>query len=233
MEHQGGQLQKPPFELSVFINCPFDDEYLPILHALAFVIHDCGFVARLAVEDIGSNETRLDKIVRIVRESKYSIHDISRVELSPNSPLPRFNMPFECGLALGAIRYGSKAGRDFLLMSGEPFQEKITLSDLAGQDPKNHHNDPKLAIGSVRSFLAAKTDSRTRGSDAISKRYEKFLGDLPLIAKRLHLSNDEVLSFDYLRDYLQISVEWIARDADQSVKRKTAKTPSPTPRTKR
>lgn len=132
-----------PFERGVFVNCPFDSDFLPILHAILFTIHDCGFIARIAVEDTGSNETRLDKIARIIRESRYSIHDISRVEITPASPLPRFNMAFECGLALGAIRYGSTPGRDFLFMSGQPHEDKLTLSDLAGQDPKAHKNDPK------------------------------------------------------------------------------------------
>ena len=95
---------KLPFASSVFVNCPFDADYLPLLHAMLFAIHDCGFIARVAVEDIGSNEMRIEKIVRIISESCYSIHDISRVEVS-KSKLPRFNMPFECGLAMGAIRY--------------------------------------------------------------------------------------------------------------------------------
>jgi hypothetical protein len=131
-----------PFERCVFVNCPFDDDFLPIQQAILFTIHDCGFIARTAVEDTGSNETRLDKIARIIRESRYSIHDISRVETTPDSPLPRFNMAFECGLAMGAIRYGAMPGRDFLFMSSEPHQDKLTLSDLAGQDPKAHRNDP-------------------------------------------------------------------------------------------
>ncbi len=109
-----------PVELCVFLNCPFDDAYLPLLHGMLFAIHDCGYVARIALEDTGSNETRIDKIVRIIRESRLSIHDISRVELSEPSKLPRFNMPFECGLAMGAIRFGASTQRDFLLLSPSP-----------------------------------------------------------------------------------------------------------------
>jgi hypothetical protein len=41
------------------------------------------------------NETRLDKIVRFIKASKYSIHDICRVELTRTGALPRFNMAFE------------------------------------------------------------------------------------------------------------------------------------------
>lgn len=209
-----------PFERCVFVNCPFDDDFLPLLHAIVFTIHDCGFIARLAVEDTGSNETRLDKIARIIRESRYSIHDISRVEMTPASPLPRFNMAFECGLALGAIRYGSVPGRDFLFMSAEPYQDRRTLSDLAGQDAKAHRNDPKAVVEAVRSFLAAKNGGlRTRGADVIRQRYGRFASDLPRLAARFELSPAEITGFDYLRDFVQIVAMWIEADALKLVRR--------------
>lgn len=209
-----------PFERCIFVNSPFDNDFLPILQAILFAIHDCGFIARIAVEDTGSNETRLDKIARIIRESRYSIHDISRVEITPASPLPRFNMAFECGLALGAIRYGAMPGRDFLFMSSEPHQDKLTLSDLAGQDSKAHKNDPKTAVGAIRSFLSAKnTKARTRGPAAIWNRYQRFHSNLPHLAARLELTMAEVLGFEFLRDFLQITALWIEADARKTAKR--------------
>lgn len=210
-----------PFERCVFVNCPFDGDFLPILHAILFTIHDCGFVARIAVEDTGSNESRLDKIVRIIRESRYSIHDISRVEISAACPLPRFNMAFECGLALGTIRYGSTPGRDFLFMSGELHQDKRTLSDLAGQDAKAHGNDPKGAVSAVRAFLSAKNGgSRTRGPEAIWSRYQRFRADLPRLAQSLELTMAEIHGFDLLRDFLQLAAQWIAADALKTGRRR-------------
>ena len=68
--------QPADYEDSVFVNCPFDDGYLPLLHAMLFAIHDCGFIARLAVEDTGGSEMRIDKITRVIRESRYSIHGL-------------------------------------------------------------------------------------------------------------------------------------------------------------
>lgn len=203
-----------PFERCVFVNCPFDDDFLPLLHAIVFAVHDCGFIVRIAVEDTGSSETRLDKIVRIVRESRYSIHDISRVEVTPAHPLPRFNMAFECGLALGAIRFGSLPGRDFLLMCGQPHQDQQTLSDLAGQDARAHGNDPRAVVGAVRAFLAAKSGAeRTRGADRIWERYQRFVGQLPRLAAKFELSPAEIAGFDYLRDFVQIVARWIEADA--------------------
>jgi len=202
-----------PFERCVFVNVPFDSEYLPILHAVLFTIQDCGFIARIAVEDTGSNETRLDKIGRIILESRLSIHDISRVK-SISNPLPRFNMPFECGLAMGAIRFGQAAqNRDFLLLVGEPFQDKRTLSDLAGQDSKAHQNDPKLAVNAVRAFLSAKKNSadRTRGAEAIWKRYLLFKTQLPRLVEEIELTVNEIDSFDYLPDWINIVALWQAK----------------------
>ena len=100
-----------PFERCVFVNCSFDSDFLPILHAILFAIHDCGFIARVAVEDIGSNETRLDKIARIIRESRLSIHDISRVEITAASPLPRFNMAFGAIRSLLSTKNAQKCGK--------------------------------------------------------------------------------------------------------------------------
>lgn len=202
------------FERCVFVNCPFDLDYLPLLHAMLFAIHDCGFISRMSVEDSGSNEMRIEKIIRIIGDSCYSIHDISRVEVSKATSLPRFNMPFECGLAMGAIRYGrSGAGRpqrDFLLMAAVPFQDRVTLSDLAGQDPEIHGNDPQRLVAAVRGFLSAKaTGKRPRGAAAIWKRYERFQSQLPVLAERLEITLAEIQSFSYLRDWSWAMTSWL------------------------
>ena len=34
------------YDVSVFLNCPFDDGYRSLLHAALFAIQDCGFIAR-------------------------------------------------------------------------------------------------------------------------------------------------------------------------------------------
>ena len=205
------QAAKAPFDLCVFVNCPFDRDYLPLLHAMLFAIHDCGFIARTAVEDMSSNEMRIDKIVRIIGESRFSVHDISRVELS-SAKLPRFNMPFECGLAMGAIRFGAPGpARDFLLMASEPYQDKLTLSDLAGQDTKAHGNDAGKLIAAVRAFLSPKKPrgERARGAAAIVARYRRFLADLPRLSKALEITADEIQSFDYLPDWVAVMAAWL------------------------
>lgn len=72
----------------VFINCPFDDSYKPIFQAILFTVYDLGFVARCALEVDDASELRLEKIMRIIGQCRYGIHDISSVGLSHETNLP-------------------------------------------------------------------------------------------------------------------------------------------------
>ena len=75
----------PSYEDSVFVNCPFDEEYEELFDAVVFAVHDCGFVARCALEPSDSGEARIDKILAIIAKCEFGIHDISRTELSKNT----------------------------------------------------------------------------------------------------------------------------------------------------
>ena len=46
----GKRRGKPTYNNSVFINCPFDDDYRSLFRALVFAIEACGFGARCALE---------------------------------------------------------------------------------------------------------------------------------------------------------------------------------------
>jgi hypothetical protein len=130
--------QAARYEDSVFINCPFDEEYEKLFQALVFAIHDCGFVARCALEASDSGEVRIKKILDIIDECKFGIHDISRTELSRNTKLPRFNMPLELGLFLGAKQFDKKRTeqRVCLVLDKTKFRYQKFCSDIAGQDMK-------------------------------------------------------------------------------------------------
>ena len=204
--------QRPlSFDDCVFVNCPFDAKFKPLLHAILFAIHDCGFVARHALQDVGGKESRLDKITRLIQSSRWSIHDVSRVELSGGNKLPRFNMPFECGLAFGAMRLCAANDRDALVMTGVQFQDKATISDLAGIDPGYHDNQAEIVIAKVRRFLAAKRSGPgIRGHANIYRRFLAYKKALPAALKPEHKSVAEISSFDYIDDWLRLAVVWIA-----------------------
>jgi hypothetical protein len=109
--------------LNVFVNVPFDDDYAPLFDALIFTIYACGYRARCALEENDSGDIRLDKLVQLISASPRSIHDLSRVELGENE-LPRFNMPFELGMSLGAKRFGGRSHRTdkIKIMVAEPYK---------------------------------------------------------------------------------------------------------------
>jgi len=50
---------EPKYADSVFVNFPFDSEYQPIFHAIVFALHDCGYVARCALEADDSGDARI------------------------------------------------------------------------------------------------------------------------------------------------------------------------------
>lgn len=93
------------FENNVFANCPFDDQFRPLLRPLLFSIHYLGFTPRIALERLDSAEPRIEKIVEVIEASKYSIHDLSRLRATTVGEFYRLNMPFELGIDFGCRRF--------------------------------------------------------------------------------------------------------------------------------
>jgi hypothetical protein len=183
----------------VFVNCPLDDEYRPLFQALVFVIADCGFRARCALEILDSGETRADKLRRLIRECRYGIHDLSRTEPDKGSGLPRFNMPFELGLDVGCKFFGRQhreRAKRILVLAKERYEYQKYLSDIAGQDIMAHHNSAEDLIAVVRAWLQRDEDGDALpGAAVIKARYEQFRCDLPNILAELHLGDGDLTNF--------------------------------------
>src|SRR5881227_950546 len=143
------------YRLQVFINCPFDRTYRKLLYAIVFAVKDCGYRARSALEVSDASELRLAKIFRIISECRIGIHDISRTELDQRTRLPRFNMPLELGMFLGARQFGDERQRSkiaLVLDRSEHRYEKF-CSDIKGCDISAHRRNPEIVISTVRNFL--------------------------------------------------------------------------------
>jgi len=198
------------FSNNVFINCPFDADYWPIFEAIVFTIIDAGFVPRCALEESDSGEVRVRRIERIIATSRYSVHDISRVELSPD--FPRFNMPFELGLDLGCRRYGTTAAKRkrCLILDSESYRYQQFLSDIAGQDIKAHANSPDTVIKIVRDWLRT-TSKRTTvpGPQKIRQHFANFSAVLPDFCDNLDLDRNDI----QFAEYVTMAEEWL-RSAD-------------------
>jgi hypothetical protein len=143
------------FAHPVFINCPFDSDYAPLLEAALFCVIYFGLTPRLANERLEAGENRLDKIIEMVRGSKYSIHDLSRCKAQQGNEIFRMNMPFEYGVDVGFRRSGLEPHntKKFLIFENEQYDLKSALSDSAGQDVEFHRCDYELIIRKVRNFL--------------------------------------------------------------------------------
>jgi hypothetical protein len=179
---------------NVFVNVPFDDAYAPLFDALVFAIMACGYRVRCALEADDSGDIRLDKLVTLIRESPRSIHDLSRIDLGEND-LPRFNMPFELGLAMGAKRFGGPSRRRDLIkvMVEEPYRLPAYLSDLGGNDPTAHHAEPANVIRIVRNFLhRAPKGGMLAGPAKLARDFSRFRTELPEIAERIDFEPDEI-----------------------------------------
>ncbi len=201
-------MARSSYTSSVFINCPFDDLYGPILDVLVFTVFDCGFEPRCAMEIDDSAQIRIDKIFSIINECKFSIHDVSRTELDPNTGLPRFNMPLELGMFLGARRFGGKQHREksCLIMDTEQFRYQTYISDISGQDIKAHQNDPRRAVGLVRGWLNDASGRRTiPGGAVIWRRYQSYLAELPDLCADAGLAVDEMT----FNDKANFASEWL------------------------
>lgn len=193
---------------SVFLNVPFDADYRPLFEALVFSVADCAFTPRCALEASDGGHVRVEKITRIIAGCTFGVHDISRTELDSKSHLPRFNMPFELGLFLGAKRFGDRRQqrKTTLILDRKHFRFQKFLSDIAGQDIKSHANKPALLIGAVRDWLRDANPARHLPSSAIIVgRYKKFRRDLPSLCRKLRL-NPDALTFN---DYTWVIRHWL------------------------
>lgn len=95
------------FEQNVFINCPFDNDFKPLLKALVFELIYLGFSPKLS-QTLSSSAIRVNQIKNLIKNCKFGIHDLSRSKAMVAGELPRFNMPYELGLDIGALEYGSR-----------------------------------------------------------------------------------------------------------------------------
>lgn len=151
-----GKLTLDPAK-AVFINCPFDQEYEPALDAIVLAVACCGFIPRIATESGDVAVSRMERIVRAIFSSQYSIHDLSRCRGEGDEQLARFNMPLELGIAMACrFRSNRSTRHDWLALVPEGHLYGRYISDLAGYDPMKHDGSPESVIPKVMLWLATR-----------------------------------------------------------------------------
>jgi hypothetical protein len=166
----------PAFDRSVFINAPFDDEFAPILQAISFCVVYLRFYPRLAPENSDNAVARLDRIVELIRGSKYGIHDLSRCKSTAADQYARMNMPFELGVDHGCRRFGTGelAEKSILVLERDRYDYQKALSDIAGWDIQPHEDDHEKAVRHVRSWLVNRAGAPAVGAARIQGEYIAF-----------------------------------------------------------
>ncbi|MBV9144166.1 MAG: hypothetical protein JO115_25140 [Pseudonocardiales bacterium] len=150
--------------IGVFINCPFDNQYKKCQFAIILTVVACGLQPRSSLETATVSTPRMKRISDAIRDSEYSIHDLTRVHSDEKSGLPRFNMPFEFGMAF-LLTESPEYSHDWLgLLPGahtldlppgaHAFGEFI--SDLAGYDLPSHDETPDTIIPPVLAWLSTR-----------------------------------------------------------------------------
>ena len=191
-----------------------DEAFSPIFEAIVFAVHDAGFFARSALEYDDAAQNRLEKILNLIEECRFGVHDLSRTELSAEG-LPRFNMPLELGLFLGCKRFGGTphSRKACLVLDRERYRFQRFVSDIAGQDIHSHSDDPRTAVREVSQWL--RTASRRRsipGGAAIWRRYERFLVAIPALCDELQIAQEELTFVDRSR----LISEWLRVNAPRA-----------------
>jgi hypothetical protein len=153
---------------AAFLNVPYDAKHEAVFLAFLAGLSGFGLIPRTTLEIPGS-ERRLDRIVHLLRRCRYSFHDLSRVELdSTPPPTPRFNMPFELGLAV-ALDKLQRGRHEWLVFETVPHRAWKSLSDLAGTDEYVHEATPQGVLRSLTNALV-----RRRHQPTVAELQEVF-----------------------------------------------------------
>lgn len=209
---------KPPAAKAVFINCPFDDGFKPILRAMVFTIISSGYHPRCALDATDGAEMRVGKIATMIGECDWGIHDLSRIEVDA-AGIPRFNMLMELGLHLGArlLGEGRHRRKRALILEAEPHRYDAVLSDISGQDIEVHRNDPDQAIRCVRNWLSEHRPHNAAplpGVATMQADYRLFQAEVAALLDARRLDPlDELTHSDFLfavRDWIAVRAEAVA-----------------------
>ena len=199
------------FEKNVFINCPYDPGYYPLLRPLLFTVIYVGYNPKIASERSDSGEQRIDKICELIRESKYSIHDLSRLKCSRKNEFYRLNMPFELGIDYGSRRFATNRLKDkrCLILEKEVYDYRSALSDFSGVDIKNHDNDPAMMVRAIRNWFVETVGLKPLDSPTVIwYRFNDFAFDF-YEKRQAEGFTDEDLEVLPVQEYVGFIENWV------------------------
>jgi hypothetical protein len=121
-------------------------------------------------------------------------------------------MPFELGLAMGLKYFGPSQARKntALILIKKQYSLAGYLSDLAGNDPQAHDDDPKKLIRFVLRYLKKTPANKLLpGAVSIANLFEEFKDALPTMAEKAERTVDEVHPFHDYPVFLTMVAEFL------------------------
>jgi hypothetical protein len=165
---------------SVFLNIPYDSAFENLYLAYIAGLSAFGLIPRATLE-IPTSQRRLERILKLIQHCSYSIHDLSRVQLDPRAPrVPRFNMPFELGLAVAED--AGKRRDSWYVCETVPYRISKSLSDLNGSDVRIHGGTVRGVFGALCDIFVRKT--RQPSVQQMNRVYRVLRGNLPTIMRQ-------------------------------------------------
>lgn len=197
---------------NVFINCPYDNEYKTTLLAVVFTVKVLKFQPRLALESGDSGAARIHRILNLIKQCRYAIHDLSRLRARRAGELFRLNMPFELGLDIGCREFGASKLRSKKCLVLERERRSITsaLSDLSNSDVATHEGEPEKAVRCVRNWLVQEAGARGESGTGIWYKFNDFVANLDKSLQRAGFKKADIDTLT-LPEYLRHATEWIKR----------------------
>src|SRR5712691_4259840 len=201
------------FQQNVFVNCPLDDDYLPLLRPLLFSIIYLELTPRIALERLDSGEPRVEKIISIIKESKFAIHDLSMLQARTTGEYFRLNMPFELGLDVGCrlFKTGRWSNKRCLILEAEKYRYQAAISDLSNSDIAVHENQPVNVVSEVRNWLNNEAKLNAPGASHVWARFNEFMADNYDALKSRGFSDRDIERLS-VAELMQCMQDWVERN---------------------
>jgi len=198
------------FSNNVFINCPFDSDYIGLLRPLLFTIIYLGYNPRIASERSDSGEIRFQKICKLIEQSKISIHDLSRIRSTKKNEFYRLNMPFELGVDFGCrlFKSGKVKQKKCLVLGKERYKYQIALSDISGSDIKSHNDKAEEIILQTRNWFVENEINHVVSSTKIWESFNEFMADFYQKRKKEGFKKKDLECMP-TREYIQFIRDWL------------------------
>jgi hypothetical protein len=175
------QRGKPKAERdSVFLNIPYDNSFQDLYIAYVVGLVELGLTPKATLA-IPGGTARLERIFKLIKACRYSVHDLSRVELDKKPPAtPRFNMPFELGAATMWSNLNPGTHIWFVFESVNRRAQK-SISDMNGSDFNIHNGTPS---GVMRELCNAFIRQNQPGVPQMVQSYQQVKRLLPALQRQ-------------------------------------------------